>query len=326
MSKIWVWVENQNGRIVSPVSELFCGARNALRASQVEAVLFGDCGSDLVSELFAYGADTVISVRGPESAHFHEERYVTTLEQLVKKHNPDVILFSNTINEQSLAAWLAVRLQVAFGGDSISVSLEDDGAIRQKRSVWSGYATVTNRLDTHPHILTVRPKTFPPGEKRENRSGRLLEESLANSASTWRTQVLESVQAAAQSISLESAEIIVAGGRGLGGPEGFRLVYDLANALGGSVGASRAAVDAGWISYDHQIGQTGKQVSPKLYIACGISGAVQHLSGMKSSDVIVAVNNDPEAPIFQIATYGIIGDVHQILPMMTEAWKAVLHR
>jgi electron transfer flavoprotein alpha subunit len=326
MSKVWIWLESHNGQLISQTTELFYGARHVLGASTVEAVLVGNYGQELLTEIFSYGVDSIITVTDPGLAVFHEEHYVTILAKLVKAHQPDIILFASTVNGQSIAPWLATKLKVAFCGESNSISIKN-GVTQQKRSIWSGQVITTYQVEARPQILLLKAKAFPKIERQMNSIGKVIEESYSDlKHHPLKTEVLESVKALTQSISLESADIIVSGGRGLGGEDGFKLVYELASVLGGSVGASRAVVDAGWIPYEHQIGQTGKNVSPKLYIACGISGAVQHFSGMKMSDIIVAINNDPEAPIFQVATYGIVGDVHQILPIMTEAFKTLLNK
>jgi electron transfer flavoprotein alpha subunit len=326
MKKVWIWAESHNRQLNSQTAELFYGAKHVLGASEIEAVLIGNHDQDLVTELFSYGSDSVITVKDAAVELFHEEQYVNILAELVKVYQPDCILIASTVNGQSLAPWLATKLKVAFCGESISISL-DQGKILQKQSVWSDHVIATNQIEAQPQILLPKAKIFPRMAKQNNVTGKIIEESYTNlKRNSLKTEVLESVKITAQSVSLESADIIVSGGRGLGGADSFKLVYQLANALGGNVGASRAVVDAGWIPYEYQIGQTGKSVSPKLYIACGISGAVQHLSGMKMSDVIVAINNDPEAPIFQVATHGIVGDVHEILPMMTEAFKSVLNK
>lgn len=325
MSKVWIWIETHQGEMIAQTPELFYGAKNVLGAEHVEAILIGNHDSEIYKKLFAFGADSVISVRDPELASYQEEQVISILFEMVKQHRPDIIMFASTFNGQSLAPWLATKLNVYYEGESISVVSHENGVVL-KRLIWSGQVIATKQVKAKPLILLVKAKTFPRMGAQDKHVGQVVEVPYEQvKAKALKTKIVDIIQSSTQSVSLESADIIVAGGRGLGGPEGFELVYDLAKTIGAAVGATRAVVDAGWIAYDHQIGQTGKTVSPKLYIACGISGAQQHLSGMKSSDVIVAINNDPDAPIFQIATYGIVGDVYQILPLLTESFQSALN-
>lgn len=324
MCKVWIWIETHRGQTTTQTAELFYCAKNAIGSAQIEALLIGDPNPTLYKTLFSFGADRIINVHNPRLEQYHEEEMVEILAQLAIEHRPDMILFASTINGQSLAPWLAYKLNVPFAGESHAFTFHKH-FVTHERFTWSGSVLETTQVEAEQHILLIKAKTYPAIEPRNEVSGDVIhipyEKVIARNL---KTKVLDSNETETSSLSLESANIIVAGGRGMGGPEGFQLIYELADTIGAAVGATRAVVDAGWIPYEHQIGQTGKTVSPDLYIACGISGAVQHLSGMQTSDVIVAINNDPEAPIFQIATYGIVGDVRHVLPLMTSAFRSAL--
>jgi len=322
---VWVFAEQRQGQFPSVVFELL-GAGRRLAESKGEALgafLLG--GRDIVNQaqaLIAGGADRVVVVEDEALANFTDDPYVDTLEHLVKKYHPDILLFGATSTGRSLAPRLAARLKTGLTADCTGLEIDPEkGILLQIRPAFGGniMATVVCQ-ERRPQMATVRPRVMKRLPPDPNRTGEVIPET-APSSLRRRVAFLDFVAEIRETANLEEADVIVSGGRGMGDPKNFRLLEELARALGGAVGASRAAVDAGWVPYSYQVGQTGKTVSPKVYFACGISGAVQHLVGMKSSDIIVAINKDPEAPIFKVATYGLVGDVLEIVPALTAEIK-----
>jgi len=319
---IWAYVEVSGGKAKNVGLEIIGPGKRITEATgeKVIAVLIGNDLDDAVKSAVSYGADQVITVSGDSYAEFSVEGYTFALQQLAEKYKPAAILFGATSNGRELAPRLAARLKTGAAADCTGIEFEDN-VIKWTRPVYSGrYLTVVENREAAPQIGTVRPGIFKRGEPDPSRTAEVISEDVALPADAVRTTLVEKIAEAAEgAVKLEDAEVIVSGGRGLGKPENFSLIKDLADLLGGVVGASRAAVDAGWINHVHQVGQTGKTVGPKLYIACGISGAIQHLAGMSGSDVIIAINRDSDAPIFEIADYGIVGDLKEVLPAFTEA-------
>ena len=324
---IWVYVEVFDGKAKNVGLEIIGPGKKMAEAAgeQVVAVLIGNELDDAVKAAVSYGADQVITAGGGDFADYTAEAYTSALEQLVQKYKPAAFLFGATSNGRELAPRLAARLKTGAAADCTGLDSGDGGVIQWTRPVYSGrMLSVLECAEARPQIGTVRPGIFKRGEPDLARAAEVINEDVAVPAGTVRTTLVEKISEAAEgAVKLEDAEVIVSGGRGLGKPENFSLVKDLADLLGGVVGASRAAVDAGWIPHVHQVGQTGKTVGPKLYIACGISGAIQHLAGMSGSDVIIAINRDADAPIFEIADYGIVGDIKEVLPALTAAIKKI---
>ena len=324
---IWAFVEVYEGKAKNVGLEILgpCKKMAETSGDKVVAVLIGNDIDDAVKAAVSYGADQVITVKGDGYKEYAVESYAYALRQLVEKYKPSALLFGATSNGRELAPRLAATLKTGVAADCTAVEMGADGVIQWTRPVYSGrMLSVVECKDARPQIGTVRPGIFKRGEPDTARAAEIVAEDVAVPEGAVRTTVVEKIEESSEgAVKLEEADIIVSGGRGLGKPENFSLVKDLADVLGGVVGASRAAVDAGWIPHVHQVGQTGKTVGPKLYIACGISGAIQHLAGMSGSDVIVAINRDPDAPIFEIADYGIVGDIKEVLPAMTEAVKKV---
>ena len=322
---VWVFVEVFGGKAKNVGLEIIAPGKKIAEASgdKVVAVLVGNDIDDAVKAAVSYGAEQVITVSGGDFADYSLEGYTFALQQLVEKYKPAAFLFGATSNGRELAPRLAARLKTGVTADCIGIEAGDSNAIQWTRPVYSGrMLSVVECAEARPQIGTVRPGIFKRGEPDASLTAEVIKEDVSVPADAVRTSIVEKISEAAEgAVKLEDAEIIVSGGRGLGKPENFSLVKDLADALGGVVGASRAAVDAGWINHVHQVGQTGKTVGPKLYIACGISGAIQHLAGMSGSDVIIAVNRDPDAPIFEITDYGIVGDLKEVLPAFTAAVK-----
>ncbi|RPJ55250.1 MAG: electron transfer flavoprotein subunit alpha/FixB family protein, partial [Dehalococcoidia bacterium] len=244
---------------------------------------------------------------------------------LLDKYKPEAALFRATSQGTDVSAASAAKLGFGLCTDCIDIKV-DGGQIKLTRAAFGGNYTVTVVNEkAKPQITTVRPKAFAMPEKDASKQGEIVKESFSVAEGDLNTQIIEFITSEV-TVNLVEADIIVSGGRGVGSDEGFKLLKDLADTLGAAVGASRAAVDSGWIAYEHQIGQTGKTVKPKIYIACGISGAIQHLAGMRTSDCIVAINKDPDAPIFKNASYGIVGDYKQIVPKMIEKFKSKLNK
>ncbi|MDD4715355.1 MAG: electron transfer flavoprotein subunit alpha/FixB family protein [Oscillospiraceae bacterium] len=323
---LWVYVECAEGHPKKVGLELLGEGKKLagkIREALV-AVLIGHHMDEAAKECIAYGADQVIVVDHQQYAHYKTDPYTNALYTLMEKYRPNIMMFGATNNVRDLAPRVACRAGAGLVADCTSLSLhEETGKIAWTRLSFSGNLMATAIcLDTAPQMGTVRPGVFQKGEPNLERTGTMIHEEIQLPEGQIRTKLLESIREAAGSmLKLEDADIIVSGGRGLQKAENFSYVKDLADALGAAVGASRAAVDAGWIPHVHQVGQTGKTVGPKLYIACGISGAIQHQAGMSGSDVIVAINKDPEASIFDIADYGIVDDLFEVLPALTEEVK-----
>jgi electron transfer flavoprotein alpha subunit len=319
---VWVWIEQYQGEVASPSWEAVGAARSIADeyGGQVTACLFGQAVEDLAQDAIQYGADRVFLADHATFADFRVEPHASLLSSLAEEHEPAAIFLAATARGRELAPTVAVDLQTGAVADVTALEMED-GSLVATRPIYAGKllskCTIRER---RPQIITLRPRAFPRPEPDAGRSGEIVQVTPALGEDEIKNKVTGFAAAEGQ-VSLADAAIIVSGGRGVGGPEGFSPVVDLAKALGAAVGASRAAVDAGWIPYAHQVGQTGKTVSPDLYVACGISGAIQHQAGMRTSTVIVAINKDPEAPIFKLANYGIVGDLFKVIPALTEAFK-----
>jgi len=262
-----------------------------------------------------FGADRVLAVEQPDLDLYAPEPYAAALAEAARQTGAALVVVAGTAMGKDLAARAAARLQAACLSDVVEIEISEAG-VRARRPVYSGKAYARVRAAGSPVVATLRPNVFPAGSADPSRSA--AAEPFTPALPPARIKVVRLEKPAEQERDVAEATVVVSGGRGLKGPENFSLVRDLAAALGGAVGASRAVVDDGWIPHAHQVGQTGKVVSPSLYVACGISGAVQHLAGMSTSKVIVAINKDPDAPIFRIADYGIVGDVFEVLPKLTE--------
>jgi electron transfer flavoprotein alpha subunit len=274
-------------------------------------------------ELIAWGADKVYHADDPSLAKFNDEPYTKVLASLISRYRPEIVLAGATTIGRSFVPRVAGRLYTGLTADCTQLEIDGEGNLLQTRPAFGGNIMASVICANYrPQMATVRPKVMKKGIYDAGRKGEIIKAPV--SGLTSRTKVTEVVKDAADCmINLSDAEIIVSGGRGLGDPKGFEVIRELAGLLGGAVGSSRAAVDEGWIPYRHQVGQTGKTVCPKIYIACGISGAIQHLVGMQSSDIIIAINKNPDAPIFGVATYGIVGDLYEVVPMLINKLKEV---
>ena len=324
---VWIYIEHKDGAI-SPMSFELLGIGKELAGgfgSNVCAFVIADKADDLAKEAFAYGASKVYAVENEVFKSFRGEAYAKAAGFLLEKYKPEVALFRGTGMGIDISAAAAANLGVGICTDSIGLAI-DGGKLKMTRAAFGGNYTVSVVNEKAvPQVATVRPKAFAMPEKDASRSGEVVKESFSLAEADLNTKVVEFLQSAT-TVNLIEADIIVSGGRGVGGEEGFKVLREFADVLGGAVGASRAAVDSGWIPYEHQVGQTGKTVKPKIYVACGISGAIQHLAGMRTSDCIVAVNKDADAPIFKAATFGIVGDYKAVIPKLIEKFKTKLNK
>jgi len=327
MSKgIWIVVEQRNAKIRKVSLELLSQGRLIANETgdPLVAVVLGQNIQDLAQEVASYGADKVILVDNEKLAEYTTGAYTSVLNKLIRKEEPNAVLIGNTAMGKDLAPRLAQRLGVGLASDCTGMERDEANFLTFKRPIYGGKAFAQVATDAKPVMATIRPNTFPLATPDTTRQAEIVNETAEIDQEDLRAILKEVVLATSARPELTEAEIIVSGGRGMKGPENFPILEALADALGGAVGASRAAVDAGWIDQKFQVGQTGKTVSPTLYIACGISGAIQHLAGMSSSKVIVAINKDPEANIFNVADYGIVGDLFEIVPLLTEEIKKLV--
>jgi len=322
---IWVFIEQKNGKIQSVAYELLGKAQELSKKlnCQVSGVLIGHNMDDQLDELIWHGADNIYLVEAPELANFQDEPYTNILVELVNKYKPEVFLCGATAIGRSLISRVAIKIKAGLTADCTGLDIDPAKKILlQTRPAFGGNIMATIISPNYrPQMATVRHKVMQPMTPDKHRKGKIIKESFDSALYASRTKLLDIVEEIESLVNLAEADIIVSGGRGMGGPENFKILEELAHVLGAAVGSSRAAVDAGWMPYSHQVGQTGRTVAPKIYIACGISGQIQHLVGMQSSKIIVAINKDPEAPIFKVATYGIVGDLFQIIPALTKKFK-----
>ncbi len=321
-SGVWVYAE-QHHKTIAPVTLELLGKGRELAdelESELTAILIGSEVEPLSSELIAYGADKVIVVDDPVLLNYTEERYAYILTELSRKFNPEIILAGATATGRSFIPRVAVNLRTGLTADCTGLKIDlENRNLQQTRPAFGGNIMATIITPNHrPQMATVRHKVMNPLERDPDRSGIVLTETI-DIPEDWKiSEYMEFVKEQTSLINIVEANVIVSGGRGLKDAANFKILEDLADALDGAVGASRAAVDSEWISYSHQVGQTGKTVKPRIYIACGISGAVQHLAGMSSSDYIIAINKDSDAAIFKAADLGIVGDLFEIVPKLTK--------
>lgn len=324
---VWVYLEVSEGKLRNVGLELLGEGRKLAdgMGQSLASVLIGHNIEGLAKEAFAAGSDKVYVVDAVELAQYNTDGYTATLFDLINTYKPSVILMGATNDGRDFGARVACRVGTGLTADCTGLGIDEaTGLVSWTRPAFGGNIMATIICPDHrPQMGTIRPSVFKKPVLDYNKKGEIIQVLSKVKAEDIRTQLIEMIQVCTVSCNLEEADIIVSGGRGLCKPENFSLVEDLANVLGASVGASRAAVDAGWKPALHQVGQTGKTVGPKIYFACGISGAIQHLAGMSSSDIVIAINKDPDAPIFRMADYGIVGDVTEVLPILTEEFKKI---
>jgi len=320
MAVILTFAEERGGKVRRPALEVVSEARRLADAlgGSVASVVVGSGVGALATELGSYGADRVHVFDDPALAAYATEAYARIVSQVVTETRPAAVLLPFTAVGKDLAPRVAARIGAGLASDCVALSVRE-GRLEARRPMYAGKAYATVRWEGEPQMATLRANVFPLGAPEP---GRPVEVVAGSADSSARARVTATRATTAGKIELTEAQVIVSGGRGLKGPEHFHLVQELGEAFGAAVGASRAVVDAGWVDHQMQVGQTGKTVSPTLYIACGISGAIQHLAGMSSSKIIVAINKDADAPIFKVADYGIVGDAFEVLPKLTEAARA----
>lgn len=322
---VWVFCEQKRGVIGSVSYELLSKGRELADKLGCElcGVLIGHEIEPKAQEIIQRGADTVYVVDHPSLKFFLDDPYSAILVRLIKKHKPEVILCGATSIGRSLVSRVAVKVHTGLTADCTGLDIDPRKKILlQTRPAFGGNIMATIITPNHrPQMATVRHKVMKEATPDPKRKGKIVKETFSDDVYASRTKILDVIEEISATVNIAEADIIVSGGRGMKAPENFKILEELAQALNGAVGSSRAAVDAGWMPYSHQVGQTGKTVCPKIYIACGISGQIQHLVGMQSSDTIIAVNSDPQAPIFSVATYGIVGDLFEVVPLLTKKLK-----
>ena len=321
-SGIWVFCEFVRGELAPVATELLGIGRTLAndKKTQLSAVLFGHQTGESAEQLIGHGADLVYRVDNPALELFTDDIYEKILSDLIQTHKPEVVLAGATAIGRSFIPGVATTVDAGLTADCTRLEIrQEDGILLQTRPAFGGNIMATIVCEnTRPQMATVRPKVMKAQPYDEARNGEIVDISPAPEQLTSRIEVVESVSEQQSKVNIQESDILVSGGRGLENEKGFELLAQLAEALGGKVSASRAVVDAGWIPYPHQVGQTGKTVAPKLYIACGISGAIQHVAGMQSSETIVAINRDGDAPIFNVADFGVVGDLYEVIPKLID--------
>lgn len=319
---LWVFIETKDGKARNVGLELLTPGRRLAdkQGGKLVGVIIGSNCQEAIDAAGAQGADKLIVMDAPVYAHYSTEAYTAAMVQLIEKDTPTTVMIGATNMGRDLGPRIAGRLKTGLTADCTALDIdEESGNVAWTRPAFGGnlMATILCPND-RPQIGTVRPGVFKRTEPVTSHA-EVVKDDYAFPEDQIRVKLVEVLkEEGGETVDLEGADIIVSGGRGVGGPEGFAPVADLAKALGGVVGSSRAAVDAGWIPHSHQVGQTGKTVAPKLYVACGISGAIQHLAGMSGSDCIVAINKDADAPIFTVADFGVVGNLFEVLPVLTD--------
>lgn len=324
---VWIFAEQRSQKLASVSLELLGVGKKLAQSLGVElaALLLGDEVGELSRQLINFGADKIYLVESDILTNYCENTYTKVIVDLILANKPEIFLLGATSRGRGLAPRIAARLKTGLTADCTELDIDEEKRFLQTRPAFGGNLMATILTPNHrPQMATVRPKVIPKPTPDVNRTGEVVKVKPTIKKEDIKTKILSLVKEIKEEVNLEEAEIVIGGGRGLQKAENFKLISELASVLGGAIAASRAAVDAGWISHHHQVGQTGKTICPKLYIACGISGAIQHLVGMQTSECIVAINKDKDAPIFNVATYGIVGDLFEVLPILTDEFKKVI--
>ncbi|WP_316568318.1 electron transfer flavoprotein subunit alpha/FixB family protein [Neobacillus sp. YIM B06451] len=322
---VWVFIEETDGEIEGVSLELLGAGRKLADKLEVPlaGVLMGHGIKALASKVIAYGADEVYVIDHPVMKNYRTESFMKGVIMLAEKYKPEIFLYGATPNGKDLASAVATDLNTGLTADTTMLDIDlDNRLFEASRPAFGGNIMATILCKKHrPQMATVRPKVMKALEPDTSRTGRIIEESIALSEDDMRTKVLKIVKDITNKANLSDAHVIVCGGKGMGDLQNFQMLYDLADAIGATVGGTRDVVEAGWLPHHLQIGQTGETVTPKIYFAIALSGAIQHVVGMKNSEIIIAINKDPNAPIFDVATYGIVGDALEIVPKLTEQFK-----
>ncbi len=345
---IWVYAEQRDGKLMNVALELIGEghklARDISGDTKVCALLVGNGIESLSKECFEYGADAVYLIEDPLLEHYTTDAYTKVITDAIEEYKPEIVMYGATHIGRDLAPRVAARVDTGLTADCTHLDVkvanyikyanenttlntdsldpnDPDTGLKMTRPAFGGNLMATIICPrTRPQMSTVRPGVMQKLERNPGATGEIIKVKPEIAESDIRTKIVDIVKSAKEMVSLTDADIICSGGRGLGDASGFELIKKFADKVGGVVGSSRAAVDAGWIDHSHQVGQTGTTVKPKIYFACGISGAIQHLAGMQTSDIIVAINKDPDAPIFEVADYGIVGDLYKVIPEIIEEW------
>ncbi len=325
-NEVWVFAEQQEGKLKGIAYELVAGGRKLadVLKTQLAAVCFGH-QVEGIEQLIASGADKVYLVDDLALANHDEDLYTKELVDLVRQYKPDILLAPATPLGRSFIPRVAAILETGLTASCTELEIDlESKLLLQTRPTYGGNVMTTIVCqEKRPQMATIRPHAFKRGAPDASRRGEVIRVDFAKESVTSRTKLLHLLKDLTEKVKLEESDIIVCGGRGLGEAKNFQVVAELAKVLDAALGSSRPPVDDGWIPYSHQVGQTGKTVCPKLYIACGISGAPQHLAGMQTSEIIIAINQDPKAPIFEVATYGIVGDLFKVVPLLTTKLKEI---
>ena len=324
---VWVYAEQRHGEISSVVYELLNKGSELAKTLNVplSAILIGSNISAKAQDLINRGADKVYIYDDPILAEFQDDPYSCILADLIKEEKPEIVLMGATNIGRSFASRVAAKIYTGLTADCTALEIDPETRnLMQTRPAFGGNIMATILTPRHrPQMATVRHKVFKEAKVQEGRTGEVINKTVDAQKVINRTKFIGFFKDQSADVNISDADIIVSGGRGLGNPEGFKLIKELADLLGGAVGASRAAVDADWIPYSHQVGQTGRTVAPKIYIACGISGQIQHMVGMSSSDTIIAINKDKDCPMMQTATYSLVGDLYEIIPAIIKEIKNI---
>ncbi|MHA2312813.1 MAG: FAD-binding protein [Candidatus Thorarchaeota archaeon] len=324
---VWVWCETNEGRLRSVAYELVTKGRELADklGEDVVAVLIGHETEHLAESLIHQGADKVLVVDDKSFEHYTTDAFTIAMVTLIAPRKPSVVLYGATSNGRDLAPRIAARMALGLTADCTGLDIDDERQLVQTRPAFGGNIMAEILCPyTRPQMATVRPNVFKPSERDESRNGEIEKVEIKIGANQIRTRVLETVKEVVEGMkSVEESDIVVCAGRGIKDPSNLALPRELASLLDAAVGGSRPIVDLGWLPPSQQVGQSGRTISPHLYFALGISGAIQHCAGMSSSDIIVAVNKDPEAPIFEIADFGIVGDIFEVIPAFIEEIKQI---
>jgi len=321
---VWVYGENRDGEFATVVFELIGEGRKLADKlkEELSVIIIGDNSKNLISKLEQIGVDNVYFMEDKLLKDYETNTYTTVIEDAINAHKPNIILYGASSEGRSVAPRIAARVQTGLTADCTELDINDENDLAQTRPAFGGNIMATILCTRRPQMATVRPHVMTKATKSKSKTEiNIVELTTKVSKDDLHTKVLDYVKETKGNVNLVEADVIVTAGRGIQGPENLKLIEELADALGGCVGASRAVVDADWIDHFHQVGQTGKTVHPKIYIACGISGAIQHVAGMSSSDIIIAINKDPEAPIFDVADFGVVGDLFQVIPKLIKELK-----
>lgn len=322
---VWVFIEQNDGKIEGVSLELLGAGRKLADKLDVplSGVLLGYEIKSLCQEVIAYGADQVYVIDHEVMKDYRMESYMKAVINLAEKYKPEIFLYGATSNGKDLASAVATDLSTGLTADTTMLDVEvDKRLLEASRPAFGGNIMATILCKKHrPQMATVRPKVMKALEPDPDRQGQVIEEAITLSEDDMRTKVIKIVKDVTKKVNLADAHVVVAGGKGMGDLQNFQLIHDLADAIGATVGGTRDVVEAGWLPHEQQVGQTGETITPKVYFAIGISGAIQHVVGMKNSEFIIAINKDPDAPIFDVATYGIVGDALEIVPKLIKELK-----